>query len=252
MPRPADKGASNDHTYYRPDRLYGGDPGRRPRRPPGAACPYPLARPGTGRPVGSRRRCGVDARVGSVLARHVRLATAGVRSQLLSSVHHRAERSADAFSPCARGRPRSAPATASAWLARISLRVSRPHSPTHPAAALQRRPSERLHGHRALAAGIRVLVPAGPETLRYSADRRLHGRADERRARLRALRRPGGDWGAHIATSLGVRYANRLAGIHLNFLPLSPTPRCPRTPRRKNASTSRSSAGSVGMVPPTR
>ena len=62
----------------------------------------------------------------------------------------------------------------------------------------------------------------------------------------------GGDWGAHIATSLGVRYANRLAGIHLNFLPLSPTPRCPRTPRRKNASTSRSSAGSVGMVPPTR
>lgn len=32
----------------------------------------------------------------------------------------------------------------------------------------------------------------------------------------------GGDWGAHIATSLGVHHGDRLRGIHLNFLPLAP------------------------------
>lgn len=40
----------------------------------------------------------------------------------------------------------------------------------------------------------------------------------------------GGDWGAHIATTLGVRHSDRLTGIHLNFLPLAPDAPVPEHP----------------------
>ncbi len=32
----------------------------------------------------------------------------------------------------------------------------------------------------------------------------------------------GGDWGAHVSTSLGVRHPERLAGVHVNFMAIAP------------------------------
>lgn len=32
----------------------------------------------------------------------------------------------------------------------------------------------------------------------------------------------GGDWGAHISTSLGVRHPEKLAGVHVNFMAIAP------------------------------
>ena len=40
----------------------------------------------------------------------------------------------------------------------------------------------------------------------------------------------GGDWGAHIATSLGVRHPDKLLGIHLNMLSLQPDATPPANP----------------------
>ncbi|VVJ17942.1 Epoxide hydrolase (EC [Amycolatopsis camponoti] len=40
-------------------------------------------------------------------------------------------------------------------------------------------------------------------------------------ARLPAVRRPGSDWGTSIATSIGQRQPDRVAGIHL-MPPLAP------------------------------
>lgn len=40
----------------------------------------------------------------------------------------------------------------------------------------------------------------------------------------------GGDWGAHTCSSLGVRHAGKLAGIHLNMLSLRPDQPPPVTP----------------------
>lgn len=34
----------------------------------------------------------------------------------------------------------------------------------------------------------------------------------------------GGDWGAHIATDIAIRYPEHIIGAHLNFLPLAPEP----------------------------
>lgn len=43
----------------------------------------------------------------------------------------------------------------------------------------------------------------------------------------------GGDWGAHVATNLGVRHADRLTGIHLNFLSHAATPEDPTKEERR-------------------
>ena len=40
----------------------------------------------------------------------------------------------------------------------------------------------------------------------------------------------GGDWGAHIATSLGVRHLDKLLGIHLNLLSVPPDAQLPANP----------------------
>ena len=67
--------------------------------------------------------------------------------------------------------------------------------------ALRRRPGRRLHRGRAVAARLRLLVPAEPAALRRRRDRRHVRRADDRRARLPALRARRAATGARSSSS---------------------------------------------------
>ncbi len=51
-----------------------------------------------------------------------------------------------------------------------------------------------------------------------------------------------GDWGAHIATSLGVQHPETLIGIHLNFLPLAPHAKAPTDEERRQLQDQRRSS----------
>ena len=72
-------------------------------------------------------------------------------------------------------------------------------------AQLRRRSGGRVHRRRAVAAGLRAVVPSGPEALRHRGDRRLPGRPDDRDARLSALRRAGRRLGRHHRVAHGLR-----------------------------------------------
>ena len=87
--------------------------------------------------------------------------------------------------------PGAAAAAALARLAGLDRGVRADHPDADRSRALRRRPGRRLHRRRALAARLRVLVPARPAALRRRRDRRPVRRADDRRARLPALRRAG-------------------------------------------------------------
>ena len=152
---------------------------RRPARAPGA---HALARRAAARAVVDRHEPRLPEGARSTTGARLRLARVGGQAQRAS----RSSRCRSAASTCISSTRRAAEpnadaAAALARLAGLGVRVPQADPAAHRA----------LHRRRAVAAGLHAVLQAGPAALRRRGDRRHLRRADDRRARLRALRRAG-------------------------------------------------------------
>ena len=167
---------------------------------------------------------------GRLLARPLRLAGARGAAEPASAVHGAGRRHRHPLHPRARRRPGADAAAAVARLARIDRGVRADHPDADRSRALRRRSRRRLHGGRALAARLRVLLPAGPAAVRHRGDRRPVRVADDRRPRLPALRRPGRRLG-RVRLLLPGRGVSRSRGRH----PRQPAGGAARSDRARDA-----------------
>ncbi len=149
----------------------------------------------------------------SILGRGHSTGGRGGAPQRLPAIQNNAAGIRPALSPCAGKGTEPDAALVDAWLARVGVRIHGLHSPPHRSGELRRRSVGRLHGRRAVAAGLRALVPAGAEAVRHRGDGGLFRRAHDRDARLQALRRPGRRLGRHHRRAHGLR-ACRQADRH--------------------------------------
>ena len=200
---------------------------RRHRRPENPARPDPLPGCRPRRTLGVWQQRRLCARTGRLLEGPVRLARAGSRVECLSAVQGAAARHRPALSARPRRRAESLSAAAAARLARLGLRVPRHHSAADRSRPFRRRPQGCLHRHRAVAARLRTVVQARPETFHPAGHRRLRARSHDQGAwGSRNIAVQGGDWGAGIASFIGQKYTASVCGIHVNllFVPRDPPP----------------------------
>ena len=137
-----------------------------------AARPHALPRPGAGRAVGVRRRPRLREGALRLLARSLRLAEARGDAQRLPPVHGAGRGHRSPLHPRGGPGPHAAAAAALPRLAGLGLGVPQDHPDAHGPGALRRRPARCLHRGRAVAAGLRLLLRAGPAALRRDGDRR--------------------------------------------------------------------------------
>ena len=195
-----------------------------PRRSARAAGAHALARRGAGRTGGY----GTNLDYMKDWSTTGATATTGARrrpSSTPSAVHASARRHRHPLHPRAGRRAGPDAAAAVARLAGLDRGVPRAHPAADRSGALRRRSGRRLHRGRALAARLRVLVPA--RASRASASREIADCFAELMTDVLGYERfaaQGGDWGAFVAARLGARHPERVAGIHLNLLPVRARP----------------------------
>ena len=210
---------------------------RRPGRPARAARAHPLAGRDSRLRLGLRHEpatiCAGSWSTGATASTGARRRPSSTRSTQFTRRRSAASTCTSSTSP-ASARIRC-PLAARARLARLGLGVPRADPAADRPGPLRRRPRRRLHGRRAVAARLHALVHARPAALRRRRDRGRVRRADDRRARLPALRGAGRRLGrlrrrrARRAPS-----PSKVCGIHLNFLPLRADIPFPDEPTEKD------------------